>query len=59
MQHSCVDGKFRVKGRTDSFYILKDDRFEFHVKDGQIVSVKDKTIGDQPIYYGGFGNGIT
>lgn len=58
-EYSCAEGKFRVKGHRDSFCILKDNRFEFHVKDGQIVSVKDKTIGDQPIYYGGFGDGIT
>ena len=52
-EYKCPDGNFRVSGIPDSFEIFKDDRFVFHVRNGQIVSVIDKSIDTKQIEYKG------
>lgn len=51
------EGRFLVKGKKKNFKIKKDDRFEFTVVNGQIVSVKDKRVSARPVKYGGIENG--
>ncbi|GAA0077099.1 hypothetical protein UT300005_14770 [Clostridium sp. CTA-5] len=34
-------GNFKISGNEDDFIIVKDDRFEFEVKNGIIISCKD------------------
>ena len=52
-EYKCLDGDFRASGIPDSFEIFKDDRFVFHVRNGQIVSVIDKSIDTKQIEYKG------
>lgn len=53
----CPEGKFRIAGQKNGFTIHKDDRFTFHVVDGQIVSFVDKAVSDGTINYGGTTDG--
>lgn len=54
---ACDEGDFIVKGRKDKFIIQKDNRFQFLVVDGKIISVKDKLASKRPVRYGGNENG--
>ena len=55
--YSCEDGHFHVEGDKNCFQITKNDRFSFIVKNGEISSFVDKTVGDPPICYRGDENG--
>lgn len=57
INYSCDDGHFRIYGKKDNFRICKDNRFVFHIVDGEIVSFSDTTIGRETITYGGKENG--
>lgn len=52
-EYKCQQGNFKVEGIKSDFLIEKNDRFEFLIKDGQIVACKDKRKNDQFVYYGG------
>ena len=58
-KYICPDGEFIVFGKKGNYRIHKDNRFIFIVKNGQIVSVIDKTV-DKKIhdYNGGHGGNI-
>ena len=51
--YSCEDGEFDIIGKKEQFIIVKNGDFEFIVKNGKIISCKDKRNSDNIIYYGG------
>ena len=53
LEYVCENGKFRIKGIKNDFKIFKNDRFVFHVVNGQVVSFTDRMIGEDIITYGG------
>lgn len=57
LKYYCENGQFHIKGRKNNFKIHKNDRFVFHVVNGQVVSFIDKSITENPITYGGDMNG--
>lgn len=48
----CDDGHFLINGQIDEFIISKNDKFEFLVKNGRIVSCKDKRVSGDFVNYG-------
>lgn len=52
-EYKCQQGNFEIEGIKSSFTIKKNSRFEFLIKDGQIVACKDKRKNDEFVYYGG------
>lgn len=50
--YSCPEGEFRICGKKEDFKIYKDDRFVFHVINGQIASFVD-SINKNTVRYGG------
>lgn len=56
-KYKCSEGKFRIRGKKNSFKIYKGKRFVFQVVDGQIVSFMDKAVSDEFIEYGGESHG--
>ena len=49
----CTEGLFTVRGTKKCFTIEKDDRFIFFIENGQIMSVKDKSVSSEKIKYRG------
>jgi len=47
----CDEGQFSVSGNEGKYVIRKDNRFEFTVDEGQIVSVKDKAVSNEKKAY--------
>lgn len=47
------EGRFEIKGTKREFIIKKDGKFEFLIRDGQIVAVKDKRRSQDFVNYGG------
>lgn len=52
-EYKCEHGNFIIKGKKSNFTIKKNGRFEFLVKDGQIIACKDKRKTPEFVYYGG------
>ncbi|WP_377558966.1 hypothetical protein [Ornithinibacillus salinisoli] len=46
-----VNGNYIATGNKNEFIVKKDDRFEFLVKDGEIIACKDNSRHSQFIYY--------
>lgn len=51
--YKCQQGNFKIEGIKNDFTIKKNGRFEFLIKDGQIVACKDKRKNSNFVYYGG------
>lgn len=52
-EFTCSQGEFEIRGTKDDFVIEKNGRYEFTVKNGQIVSVLDRGYSSEPYQYGG------
>lgn len=50
--YSCDEGNFKIDGTKDMFIIDKNSKYEFLVKNGQIVACKDKNVSLDFVYYG-------
>ena len=50
-EYNSKDGKIVLNGTDKNYIIRKDNRFEFLVKNGDIVAYKDKTVSDKFKYY--------
>jgi len=48
-------GSFTVKGNRRYFTVRKNGNFEFLVRDGQIVAVRDLRRSSEYVFYGGAG----
>ena len=57
-KYTCTEGRFRIAGKKKCFKISKDDRFEFIVVDGKIVSFRDRAASNATIRYGGDADGL-
>ena len=51
--YSCEEGEFDIVKEKEKFIISKNGNFEFIVKNGKIISCKDKRNSENIIYYGG------
>lgn len=52
-EYKCQQGNFKIEGIKSGFTIKKNSRFEFLIKDGQIVACKNKRKNGDFVYYGG------
>lgn len=50
---SCDEGTFYISGKKEEFIINKNNKFEFLVRDGQIIAYKDKKNNNAFTFYGG------
>ena len=55
--YSGKEGEFNIKGKKSDFIIVKNKRYVFRVKNGEIVSVADRKKWGKNVVYGGKHNG--
>lgn len=49
--YHCTEGDFHLSGSVDNFQIVKDNRYIFTVKNGEIESVVDTQKSETPLVY--------